>query len=147
MGKTPLCFLMRQLRVVAVAVELVALPSVALAYAITPSRPRLYFTAADVPTLRQRIATTHAAQWQALVSWTQPHRDAFATKSGRDADLTHRYIERNAFMYLMLAESAPGQAEQYAQMAKDWLLELATYEFTSAPNEAFEYLWGPRAGL
>src|SRR5688500_10800375 len=96
MGKTALCFLMRQLRLVVVAMALVALPSLALAYSITPSRPRLYFTAADVPTLRQRIATTHAAQWQTLVSWSQPHAGSFATKSGRDADLTHRYIERNA---------------------------------------------------
>ena len=60
-------FLMWQLRLVVVAMALVAIPSLALAYSITPSRPRLFFTAADVPALRQRIATTHAAQWQTLV--------------------------------------------------------------------------------
>jgi Heparinase II C-terminal domain/Heparinase II/III-like protein len=146
MDKKPPSFPTRQLRLVMVTMALVALPTLALASSVTPSRPRLYFTATDVPALRQRIATTHAAQWQALVSWSQPHSGAFATKSGRDADLTHRYIERNAFMYLMLAESDPVQAEQHAQIAKDWMLELATYEFSSAPNDAFEYLWALAVG-
>ena len=99
-----------------------------------------------MPALRQRIVTTHADPWQTLVSWSQPHSGAFATKSGRDADLTHRYIERNAFMYLMLAESDPVLAEQYAQIAKTWLLELATYEFSSIPDDAFEYLWALALG-
>jgi Heparinase II C-terminal domain/Heparinase II/III-like protein len=146
MGKTPPCFPMRQLRLVAVAMVLVAFPSLALAYSITHSRPRLFFTAADVPMLRQRIVTTHADPWWALGTWSQPHAGAFATKSGRDADLTHRYIERNAFMYLMLAESNPVLAGQYAQIAKNWLLELATYEFSSIPNDAFEYLWALALG-
>jgi hypothetical protein len=139
-------FLRWQLRLVLVAMALVAIPAVALAYPITSSRPRLYFTAADLPTLRQRIVTTHADPWQTLMSWSQPHAGSFATKSGRDADLTHRYIERNAFMYLMLAESDPVLAEQHAQIAKNWLLELATYEFTSVPNDAFGYLWALALG-
>jgi hypothetical protein len=46
-------FLRWQLRLVLVAMALVAIPAVALAYPITSSRPRLYFTAADLPTLRQ----------------------------------------------------------------------------------------------
>jgi hypothetical protein len=143
-------FLRWQLRLVLVAMALVAIPAVALAYPITSSRLRLYFTAADLPTLRQRIVTTHADPWQTLMSWSQPHAGSFATKSGRDADLTHRYIERNAFMYLMLAESDQPQdrlqADEHAQIAKNWLLELATYEFMSVPNDAFEYLWALALG-
>ena len=87
----------------------VFVPSLSSAYPIAPSHPRLYFTAGDLQTLRGRTTTSHATQWQALRSWDQPDANAFATHSGRDATRTHRYIERNAFMYLMLAESGTYQ--------------------------------------
>jgi heparin/heparan-sulfate lyase len=124
----------------------VAPPTLSYAFTVSESRPRLYFTAADLPTLRQRITTTHTAEWQALVSWTQPDKDAYVAKSGTEATPTHRYIERNAFMYLMLAESNPVQAEVHAQIAKNWLMQLATVNFTIAPNDAFEYLWALAIG-
>lgn len=125
---------------------LVALPTLSCAFTVNESRPRLYFTAADLPALRQRIITTHAAEWQAVTAWTQPDKDAYLTKSGTDANATHRYIERNAFMYLMLAESDPTQAAVYAQIAKNWLMQLAIVNFTAAPNDAFEFLWALAIG-
>jgi heparin/heparan-sulfate lyase len=116
------------------------------AFTIVPGHPRLYFTAGDLDTLRARIATTHAAEWQALLAWPQPDAGAFTTYSGRDATRTHRYIERNAFIYLMLAESDPPRAAQAAQVARNWLVELATHEFATSPNDAFEYLWALAIG-
>lgn len=125
---------------------LTALPTLSSAFTVNAARPRLYFTAADLPNLRQRIATTHTAEWQALTAWTQPDKDAYLTKSGTDAGATHRYIERNAFMYLMLAESDPAQAEEHAQIAKNWLMQLAVANFATAPNDAFEFLWALAIG-
>lgn len=123
-----------------------ALPTLASAFTVNESRPRLYFTAADLPDLRQRITTTHTAEWQALTAWTQPDKDAYLAKSGTDVGATHRYIERNAFMYLILAESDPVQAEVHAQIAKNWLMQLAVANFTFAPNDAFEFLWALAIG-
>ena len=48
--------------------------------------------------------------WDTLTNWPKPDAGNYATLSGRDLDKTHFYIERNAFMYLMLADSHPVQA-------------------------------------
>jgi len=140
---------LRRLGVLAAALVSIALGAVrspSAAYTIERSHPRLYFAVADLDTLRARLSTTHAVQWQALQSWPQPEAGAFATYSGRDAGRTHRYIERNAFMYLMLASADPVQAEAHAQIALSWLIELAAYDFTTAPNDAFEFLWALAIG-
>ena len=122
------------------------LPFQSSAYSIVSSHPRLYLTSTDLPSLRGRITTTHRPQWQALLSWSQPDANAFGTYSGRDSTRTHRYIERNAFLYLMLADSNPTLAEQHAQIAKNWMMELAAFDFTTAPNDAFEFLWALAIG-
>lgn len=136
----------RGLHASVLVLTLVMLPTLSCAFTVNDSRPRLYFTALDLPALRQRITTTHTAEWQTLTAWTQPDKEAYATKSGTDANATHRYIERNAFMYLMLAESDPAQAEVHAQIAKNWLMQLAVVNFTAAPNDAFEFLWALAIG-
>ncbi|MBI3245669.1 MAG: heparinase II/III family protein [Deltaproteobacteria bacterium] len=128
-----------------VALGVLAAPS-CWSFPVDPSRPRLYFTAADLPMLRQRLGTTHTVEWHTLVSWTQPEKDDFVEKAGSNASDTHHYIERNAFLYLMLAESEPELAEQHAQTAKNWLLQLATVDLPDGPNDAFEYLWALAIG-
>src|SRR5262245_14584757 len=77
---------------------LLVVPTLASAATIIPSRPRLYFTHAHLPELRQRIAGSHQLYWDTLTIWPQPDADHYATLSGRDLDKTHFYIERNAFM-------------------------------------------------
>jgi subtilase family serine protease len=128
------------------AVTLGGIRAPAAAHSIEPAHPRLYFTAADLPALRARTATTHAVQWQALLDWPQPDALAHAAYSGRDVARTHEYIERNAFMYLMLAEADPLAADAHAAIARSWLLELATHDFASLPNTAFEFLWALAIG-
>ncbi len=129
-----------------VCIILFVIPGLGFGYNIAPSHPRLYFTADNLQTLRQRITTTHRVQWQALLSWNQPDANAYTTYSGRDIDRTHQYVERNAFMYLMLADSNPALAQQYAQIAKNWMMELAAYDFATSPNDAFEFLWALAIG-
>ena len=120
----------RLLSLLALTLALLALgsvPSPSAAYTIAPGHPRLYFTAADLPALRARTTTTHATQWQALQNWPQPAAPLMhATYSGRDMTRTHQYIERNAFMYQMLAVADPATATARAQVARAWLMELAT---------------------
>src|SRR5580765_238159 len=123
-----------------------SVPSPSAAYTIEPGHPRLYFTAADLPALRARTTTTHATQWQALQNWPQPAALMHATYSGRDMTRTHQYIERNAFMYQMLAIADPATATARAQVARAWLMELATYSFAGDPNDAFEYIWALAIG-
>lgn len=118
----------------------------ASAYTVHAGRPRLYFTAADLPAIRARAATTHALQWQTLWDWAQADAALYLTYSGRDTTRTHRYIERNAFMYLMLADTDPIAAELHAGIARSWLLELASHDFAGSPNTAFEFLWAMAIG-
>jgi hypothetical protein len=127
-------------------VGLVIAPLPSDAYPIEPGHPRLYFTAADLPALRARATGSHAVQWQALRGWAQPDAAAHATYSGRDMGRTHQYIERNAFMYLMLAEADPGTAQAHAQIAHAWLMALARHDFAGNPNDAFEYIWALAIG-
>src|SRR5262245_26656004 len=121
-------------------------PTPSDAYTIEPDHPRLYFTAADLDGLRARTTTTHAGQWQTLTQWPQPDALFYTFYSGRDKTRTHRYIERNAFMYLMLAQSDPDTADARAQIAHAWLMELATFDFAGNPNDAFEYIWALAIG-
>ena len=125
---------------------LMVVPTLASAATIIPSRPRLYFTQDQLPELRQRIAGSHQLYWDALTDWPQPDAGNYATLSGRDLDKTHFYIERNAFMYLMLADSDPVKANQHAAIARNWLMELTVFNFTQGPNEAFEFLWAMAIG-
>ncbi len=134
-----------QVGVLLLVLGMVAAPS-CWSFSVEPSRPRLYFTAADLPMLRQRLSTTHTVEWHTLVSWTQPEKDDFVEQAGENVSDTHHYIERNAFLYLMLAESEPELADQHAQTAENWLLQLATVDLPDGPNDAFEYLWALAIG-
>ena len=125
---------------------LMVVPTLASAATIIPSRPRLYFTQDQLPELRQRIAGSHKLYWDTLTNWPKPDAGNYATLSGRDLDKTHFYIERNAFMYLMLADSDPVKANQHANIARNWLMELTVFNFTQGPNEAFEILWAMAIG-
>ncbi len=139
----------RRCALLGLALALLALgaaPTLSVAYTIEPGHPRLYFTAADLSTLRARTTTTHATQWLTLLNWPQPRAMDYATDSGRDMTRTHQYIERNAFMYLMLAVANPGAADLKAQTAHAWLMELASYDFAGNPNDAFEFIWALAIG-
>ena len=84
----------------------------------------------------------------------QPDAQSYAFLSGRNREVTrtHQHIERNAFMYLMLAaDPCPPPtdecaANKHAQIARNWLMELASYQFSGNPNDAFEFIWALAIG-
>ncbi len=145
-GGPPVRALLAALALAVAWLALAFAPAPSDAYTIEPGHPRLYFTGADLGALRTRTTTTHAAQWLKLTQWPQPDALLQGTYSGRDITRTHRYIERNAFMYLMLAQSDPTGAAARAQIARAWLMELATFDSGGDPNEAFEYIWALAIG-
>ncbi|MBN1673637.1 MAG: heparinase II/III family protein, partial [Kiritimatiellae bacterium] len=96
--------------------------------AVEPGHPRIFFTAKDLPALRNRIQTTHAGQWRGMKKW------ADGNMAGKWNHTRVRvYLPTYAFLYRLGGEKA--YADKAIAMARE-LLAAVTPE-----NVAEEPVW------
>src|SRR5579871_3451533 len=96
-----------------------------------PAHPRLFFDAKSIELLRQRIGTTHAAQWQAVRrdadSYLRSGPPGYTAPTGpNDEQLWQREVGNKlpflAISYLLVPEMTP-----YLDAAVKWSLASCSY--------------------
>jgi len=112
-----------------VAIILLA-SAVASAYQVTPSHPRLYFTASELPTLRSKCAGALSPEYSTMKSWCDSHlSDSLPLAS---PDFYETYLAAYSFTYLM------SQDTKYAARAK----AIASYVISSGQTNIEQFARG-----